>query len=262
MKSNRYPCPCCGYLTYEAPVGGSMQLCPVCFWEDAPGEAPWNVSNSVSLITAQQNFAESGACEQEFADSVRPPLPGEERPSGWLSFQELAAAVITLIEDAFAEVSLGEGITIHQREAIDNYQSEEEFERARRLDDETRWQEIADEKIRRLGSHLTFLDPDSVRYHLPAFMRHALHVWDSDCSFGYSDMILYSLEDGPRSDGYHAESFLKLDDSQHRAVAIFLKFVSLVDPTYGKSASKGLRNGWEAWLPDSLHFSYYTTSHS
>ncbi len=74
-----------------------MQLCPVCFWEDAPGEFFWNGSNSVPLFAAQRNYAEFGASEREFADSVRLPLPGEERPSGWLSFQQLALAVIALI---------------------------------------------------------------------------------------------------------------------------------------------------------------------
>ncbi len=239
-----------------------MQICPVCFWEDAPGEEFWNGSNSVPLFKAQRNFTEFGASGNEFSDAVRPPLPGEARPSDWLSFQDLAVAVIELIEDAFSGVALGNGVTIHQREAIDNYQSKEEFDKARHMDQETCWQEIPDEKIQRLGNHLTFLDPESVRYHLPAFMRHALRVWNVDFSFGNTDMILYSLEDGPRSDGYHAESFLKLDDSQHRAVAVFLKFVSLVDSTYGKDAAKGLRNGWGEWLTASLHLSKYTTLHS
>jgi hypothetical protein len=29
-----YPCPGCGFLTYDAPPGGSFDICPVCGWED------------------------------------------------------------------------------------------------------------------------------------------------------------------------------------------------------------------------------------
>jgi hypothetical protein len=258
MKSHRCSCPCCGHLTYEPPIAGSMQICPICFWEDAPGEEYWNGSNSVSLVSAQQNFEEFGASEREFADAVRRPLPGEERPSDWLSLDQLAQAIIALIESAFANATLGDGITIHQREAIDGYQSAEEIEDARRLDKERCWQEITEEKIGRCGTTLTFLDPKSIRYHLPAFMRHALRVWSEVRYFGPADSILYSLASGPRSKGYHEESFLLLDRPQNEAVAAFLKFVSLVDPIYGNDAEKGLKNGWAAWVPDSLPFSNYS----
>ena len=30
---NRYPCPCCGHLTFAAPPG-SGAICPACEWED------------------------------------------------------------------------------------------------------------------------------------------------------------------------------------------------------------------------------------
>lgn len=231
-----------------------MQICPVCFWEDASGEYYWNGSNQMTLAMAQRNFAEFGACEREFADTVRLPLPGEERPAGWISIDQLSRKIIALIEDSFSDVKLENGLTIHQREAIDGYQSAEEIESARRLDKEPRWQDIADEKINRCGTTLTFLDAKSIRYHLPAFMRHALRVWQEFQCFGNADSILYSLTSGPRSTGYHADSFLLLDSSQNQAVAAFLKFASLVDPIYGRDAEKGLENGWAAWLPDSIPY--------
>lgn len=229
-----------------------MQICPICFWEDAPGEDPWNGSNSVSLLAAQKNFTEYGACEREFIDSVRLPTSGEERPTDWLSLDQLSLKIITLIEDSFSDVKLDNGLTIHQREAIDGYQSAEEIENARRLDKELHWQGIADEKIKRCGTTLTFLDPKSIRYHLPAFMRHALRSWQKFQYFGEADSLLYGLADGPRSNGYHEHSFLLLDHSQNQTVAAFLKFVSLVDPIYGRDAEKGLENGWDAYLPDSF----------
>jgi hypothetical protein len=85
-------------------------------------------------------------------------------------------------------------------------------------------------------------------------MRYALRVWQEFQCFGNADSVLYSLNSGPRSDGYHADSFLLLDRSQNQSVAAFLKFVSLVDPIYGNDAQKGLEKGWAAWLPESFPF--------
>lgn len=31
----KYPCPCCGYLTYPVPREDAIAyICPVCFWEN------------------------------------------------------------------------------------------------------------------------------------------------------------------------------------------------------------------------------------
>lgn len=31
----KYPCPCCGYLTYPVPQEEAIAyICPVCFWEN------------------------------------------------------------------------------------------------------------------------------------------------------------------------------------------------------------------------------------
>ncbi|WP_417794242.1 CPCC family cysteine-rich protein [Terasakiella pusilla] len=80
--TNRYPCPCCGYLTYEEEPSGNFDICPVCFWEDDPFQAtdPTTAqgANKVSLLQAQINYKEFGACEHEMRRHVRPPKEGEK----------------------------------------------------------------------------------------------------------------------------------------------------------------------------------------
>ena len=81
-----YPCPCCGYLTFdESP--GSFAICPICFWEDDVVQLVYprmtGGANHISLCEAQQNFVRFGACEQRFCANVRKPKPGECRDSGW-----------------------------------------------------------------------------------------------------------------------------------------------------------------------------------
>lgn len=81
--SDRYPCPCCGFLTMPQDRG-SYELCPVCFWEDDGVQfrdpSYEGGANQVSLNDARANFARIGASEPELLDSVRPPRP-EEMPS-------------------------------------------------------------------------------------------------------------------------------------------------------------------------------------
>jgi cysteine-rich CPCC protein len=77
----RYPCPCCGFLTLEEVPPGSFEICPVCWWEDDavqyahPDMA--GGANRVSLNEARENVRRIGASEPEGLRSVRPPKPDE-----------------------------------------------------------------------------------------------------------------------------------------------------------------------------------------
>lgn len=232
-----------------------MELCPVCFWEDAPGDSHWNGSNQVTLPVAQRNFATFGACEPEYRDLVRAPLESESRPENWISFEDSRLRLLDIIGAAFRDTKLDGGITIHQREAIDGYESEEVIEAAAEKDPEVRWQDIPRSKIEKLGMSLVFFDPKAIRFHLPAFMRCSLQLWAESpyADFYSSDMLLYGLDDGPRSTGYYEHAFLLLSERQHQAVAAYLKFVASGE-SYQKDAEKALANGWAAWLPDSFPF--------
>ncbi|MCA1217213.1 hypothetical protein LCE31_01970 [Streptomyces sp. 8L] len=83
----RYPCSCCGHRTLESPPG-LHDICPVCFWEDDVMQLRWpcleRAANGVSLVTAQDNYRRTGACEERFeGSSVRMPLQGEETEPWW-----------------------------------------------------------------------------------------------------------------------------------------------------------------------------------
>lgn len=79
-NTNKFPCPCCGFLTLEEPPG-SHEICPICFWEDdfvqflSPSLD--GGANSISLLEARQNFVQIGVSEERFKVYVRPPLPDE-----------------------------------------------------------------------------------------------------------------------------------------------------------------------------------------
>ena len=77
----RYPCPCCGYLTFDEKPPGTYEICPVCGWED--DEAQYSDptyeggANSVRLETARRNFLSIGAIDKKAFGFVRQPLPEE-----------------------------------------------------------------------------------------------------------------------------------------------------------------------------------------
>jgi hypothetical protein len=86
MNSVKYTCPCCGYKTFNR-EDHLWDICEVCFWQSCPIQ---NVEplylggpNHISLIEAQQNFIEFGACERVSLSSVRPPRAYEPKDENW-----------------------------------------------------------------------------------------------------------------------------------------------------------------------------------
>ena len=86
MPENKYPCPCCGYLVFQAPPGSS-EKCGICFWEDDVAQLRFPAmaggANPVSLLSAQKNFEKFGACQEEHQSKVRPPGSGDLRDPAW-----------------------------------------------------------------------------------------------------------------------------------------------------------------------------------
>ena len=66
----KYPCPCCGYLTYPVPREDAIAyICPVCFWENdvfvTSDDEPSDENHGISLRTAQENYRSFGACAHD-----------------------------------------------------------------------------------------------------------------------------------------------------------------------------------------------------
>lgn len=250
MSEDRYPCPCCGHQTYILPAGGSWQLCPVCFWEDSLGDPPHSGSNEVSLLEAQENFLNFGAAERKYRSAVRSPLQEEAKPLGWLSFPEIMTKVIKLIEETFKDVRRDGGVTLHQMDVLDAYGSELEFKEAGLKDTETTWQEIPSGKLSTFQLSITFLDAKGFRFYLPAFMRHALLTFGSDHGIE-GDGVINSLYRGPEDD-FRKENFRLLATEERECIAAFLHILAIADPDGSSEARRGLKKGWDRWLPEFL----------
>lgn len=78
----RYPCPCCGYLTYPVPREEAIAyICPVCFWENdvfvTSDDEPSDENHGSSLRKARENYRSFGACAHTMLRYVREPKPEE-----------------------------------------------------------------------------------------------------------------------------------------------------------------------------------------
>ena len=81
----RFPCPCCGYVTFDEPPG-SYAICPICFWEDDLSQLRFPTTsgaNRVPLLEAQRRFQQGGACEERLRPYVRSPRAGDKLDPGW-----------------------------------------------------------------------------------------------------------------------------------------------------------------------------------
>lgn len=86
------------------------------------------------------------------------------------------AQLLALIQTAFADVHRGEGISLHEATAIDDYASDAERKSARLKDTDTHWSQVPDEHIARHDTVFSFLDVKGHVYYAPAFMSWLLRT--------------------------------------------------------------------------------------
>ena len=132
--------------------------------------------------------------------------------------------IIQSIEQAFAGVPRG-SITLHEAEVLDSYGTDAERQDARSLDTEDDWRQVPDSSIEECPVALSFVDPESWRFYLPAYMRFGLKFL-TDRNNGAIDHAIYSLDKGenPNLTDYKLERFRTLNVEQARAVQEFLAF--------------------------------------
>lgn len=78
--------------------------------------------------------------------------------------------IVTQIQEAFRNVSLGDGIGLREAQAIDDYESEQTRAAYRQADEKHNWSRIRTTDLNNCHSSLSFFDAEGMRFHLPAFL--------------------------------------------------------------------------------------------
>lgn len=142
---------------------------------------------------------------------------------------ESVETIVQAIEAAFEGVRRGT-ITLHEAEVIDAYGTEAERRAARARDTEEDWRDVPDSSIAACPDALTFVDPESWRFYLPAYMRFGLRHLKERHNQAL-DHAIYSLAKGEDASlaRYKLERFRTLSAEQAGAVRSFLELATAND---------------------------------
>ena len=118
------------------------------------------------------------------------------------------------IRNAFAGVTLGEGVGLREAQGLDDYASEEKCAEYRASDQKIDWQALRSEDLNECNSSLSFFDAKGMRFHLPAYL-----LADLEGTYGFG--MAYELTQSSSLNG----QFALLSEEQRAAVRAYLRFI-------------------------------------
>ena len=152
-----------------------------------------------------------------------------------------------LINEAFKNVTLEDGVSLHQAEVMDNYGegvTAKEFEMLPESEITNDWATISASELNN-HLYLVYMDAKGFRYYIPAFMMNALNEYED----GY---VVFNLlpEKGDLWE-YKMAQYALLDDDQRKAIAQFLQWAPYLldfDLMDEMDAENALKNYWHQYL--------------
>ena len=118
------------------------------------------------------------------------------------------------IVEAFHGVSLEGGIGLRQADGIDSRKSEDVCRLLREGDEKDDWSQIPQDDLDRYSGSLAFLDPDGMRFYLPAFLLADIDSDQFDLLSRFIDLSDHSKR-----------QFSHLSLQQRSVVADYLRYV-------------------------------------
>jgi len=81
-----------------------------------------------------------------------------------------AMELCRMIEEAFRDVKLGDGVGLFQAQGLDDYADASTCAAYRKKDEKDDWRRITSETLCRCNSSLSFFDAEGMRFHVPAYL--------------------------------------------------------------------------------------------
>ncbi len=157
--------------------------------------------------------------------------------------------VLRLIRDAFRDVQLGDGITLHEATALDNYASPAERQAARRHDTAEHWQDVPDDHIAQHDAVFSYLGVKGHVFYAPAYMSWLLRTgYDTESNSAATAQQAFHPW-GVLDTGSYRKHHDVYTPAQCRAIAHFLLYVYEVLDGEGHSLAKEpLDKYWRQYL--------------
>lgn len=140
----------------------------------------------------------------------------------WYEVEAIRAAIV----QAFAGVTLGNGIGLTQAQGIDDYKSDARCAALREADEKLDWTRIPVEQLDRCNSSLAFFDAEGMRFHLPAYLIADLN---GEYPFGMALALTHSSDLDVQ--------FNLLNPEQRAAVRRYLEFI-VDEPEYSEDRAR------------------------
>ncbi len=148
----------------------------------------------------------------------------------------LAQTVCRVIEEAFAGVTLGNGVGLQEARGLDDYEDAATRAAYRATDEKEDWRSIPPAMLNAHYSSLSFFDAEGMRFHLPAYLIADLHG-DYGCGM---DICLTHLSE------HSLTQFSLLSAAQRRAVRMYLLHIA-EEPDYAFGRPHIIRALDEYW---------------
>ena len=158
----------------------------------------------------------------------------------------------TLIEDAFVDIQRDDDCTLHQSQFSDTFGdfeiSDEEWNRLRDAerfrDPETDWRKVPAASLDECDAALSHATPQCWCFYLPAYMRRALELLETDLWF--PDSMVFHLTSAHDSRSHLLPRFTLLDAVQQNAIVAFLEYVRdhRRDKYRSQAAAEALTSYW------------------
>jgi hypothetical protein len=132
--------------------------------------------------------------------------------------------MLTLIEEAFSGVVLGDGVSLRETLVLDNYGGADERRRAREQDVTADWHALlSDPELVRLAyvGGFPFFDAAGMRFHLPAYLTLAVAFERNDTQ-NVLECLMFTLTNQGAA---NTPRFASLDATQRRCIAEVLRFL-------------------------------------
>ena len=155
---------------------------------------------------------------------------------------DLRASLIAEITAAFQDVLRGDGVSLHETNVLDDYGGLEARLEARQWDTDTHWWELTDEDLYASHVYLSYLDAESLRYYLPAYMISCLNGAERPSE----TFNLLTCYEGSNLEAWKRQKWEGFSEEQGRTTCHFLHYMAdhAKNKRDIKDAETALRQHW------------------
>ncbi len=158
------------------------------------------------------------------------------------------ASLIAEITSAFRDVLRGDGVSLHETNILDDYGGPAARLEAREWDTDTHWWELTDEDLYARHVYLSYLDAESLRYYLPAYMISCLN--GAERSAEAINLLRHS--ERPDLVAWKRQKWEGFTQEQGRVTCLFLRYMAdhAKNKRDVKDAETALRQHWGQFCQD------------